>query len=100
MKFLIICCFSLVAQSFSHTDEKVHEMVKALLAECQKDEGGSASDFDLLLSGKYPDTHEGHCMITCVNEKVGIVRNHFIVAAISLNFDISLKVENPTRMDF
>lgn len=84
MKFLIICCLSLVSLSLGHNDAKVQEMVKALLTECQKDEGGSASDFDLLFSGKYPDTHESHCMITCVNEKVGIVKSYFIVSCRNL----------------
>lgn len=77
MKFLIIWCFTLVALSFSMTVEHL-EMVKVLLIECQKNEGGPNSDFDTLLIGKYPETHEGHCMVTCINEKVGIVRNYFI----------------------
>lgn len=48
------------------------------MSECQKQESGSASDFDALMAGTYPETHEGLCMITCFNEKVGIV---------SINYD-------------
>lgn len=73
--FLTLTCLSLaVLSSMAMKDEKHIEMLKGILAECQKTEGGSAGDFDTLMLGKFPETHEGSCMISCINEKIGIVR--------------------------
>lgn len=49
------------------------EMVKAMMSDCQAKEGGSQGDFDTLMAGKLSGSHEGHCMVACFNEKLGVV---------------------------
>lgn len=72
MKFVLLCvCF--IALASAGIDEKHIEMAKLLLKECQAVEGGTDSDFDMLMSGKFPQNTAAYCMITCVNEKIGIV---------------------------
>lgn len=48
-------------------------MAKELLTECRAIEGGSEDDLATIFKGKYPETHEGMCMLTCANEKIGVV---------------------------
>lgn len=77
MKFVAILCsfvlFALVSPAAVPIPEKHHEMAKALLKECQTAEGGSDSDYNVMITGEFSDTKEGHCMMTCVNEKIGNV---------------------------
>lgn len=76
MKLLTILCFSFFVvftySAISISDEHMN-MIMELLKECQAKEGGSDDDMALLLKGGNPETHESHCMITCVNEKMGVV---------------------------
>lgn len=75
MKFFTIGFFvlSVIASIFCITKEEGLEMAKALLTECKNQEGGTDSDYEILLTMKYPSTRTGICMISCTHEKLGIV---------------------------
>lgn len=75
MKFIVGLCFlGLIAfSSAGPTDGKHMELFKIILTECKTLEGGSEKDIETLMIGEFPDTQEGHCMMSCVNEKIGIV---------------------------
>lgn len=74
--FVVLCSFVLVTLSLTAPPDAKHmEMLKIILKECATIEGGSESDIEKMLVGDFPETETGHCMMSCVNEKIGVVRN-------------------------
>lgn len=74
MKLLVgLCVFALVSFIAAAPDGKHMELLKLILKECKMLEGGTDGDIEKLMIGDFPDSEEGHCMMTCVNEKIGVV---------------------------
>lgn len=103
--FVVFCCFGVLALvSAGSLPDQHMEMAKQLLKECQAQEGGTDNDFNTMISGGFSDTKEGRCMITCINEKVGVVSWKNGTFEIKIQDDKfflveSSKMESLTEMD-
>ena len=73
--FITLCCFALITISSCAPNPNM-EMLKPLVMQCQTEEGGTDSDSSSMMNAKVPGSPEGHCMMTCVHEKVGVVSLH------------------------
>ena len=71
-------------------------MAKALLTECKNQEGGTDSDYEILLTMNYPSTRTGICMISCTHEKLGIVSLFKFLIKFLINYFLSIQMEFST----
>lgn len=78
MKFFFalfgLCLSVLTANAVSQSDMNKHlEMAKKMILECKTAESGTDNDVEIMLKADLPDTPTGHCMLTCMSEKMGVV---------------------------
>lgn len=76
LKFLL--AFGLIAfvksQNYPLSFE---EFVNETISDCTIKEGATESDIDIIFTDAWPETHEGKCLLECVFEEMGIVRNAY-----------------------
>lgn len=74
MKLLVVTLICLnFLQVLCRNIELERKLMKSLLTECQKEEGGTDDEVAKLMQIEFPDTREAKCMIACSYHKVGIV---------------------------
>ena len=74
MKFLIAFgLMGFVAISLGAPKPSTKETLGPLIMQCHAQEGGSESDLASLNNAQFPESPAGHCIITCIHEKAGIV---------------------------
>ena len=56
--------------------EEVEEMGRKIVSECRIQEGGTEDDYNKWMTPAQPTTRAGHCMLACIHEKLGIVREN------------------------
>lgn len=74
MNILLFCfLISSLATVHSLEKEKVREIARQLLVECQTQEGASNEDLEKIVQEELPGTAAGNCMMACAYELVEIV---------------------------
>lgn len=87
---LVAVFFGSVSMVLSLEKEKVREIARQLLVECQNQEGASNEDLEKIVQEELPGTVEGNCMMACAYELVEIVSgvstnnssSHFIILTV------------------
>ncbi|CAG9811310.1 unnamed protein product [Chironomus riparius] len=73
LSILIVAAVTLSSQA--KTREEMKAKWQALAAECQKSSGASDDDLEKIITHVKPETHEGKCMIACIFETMGVVKD-------------------------
>jgi len=69
--FIVSCSISVYAKALNR-DEAI-AMAKQMIEECKVQEGATDEDAQKLMNRKFPESHEGKCILACMNEKSGTV---------------------------
>lgn len=57
----------------SMSEEDMKKTMIEMSKDCKQQTKASDADVELMASKKYPETHEGQCMVLCVQKQFGIV---------------------------
>lgn len=55
------------------SEEDIKKTMIEMSKDCKEQTKASDADVELMASKKYPNTHEGQCMVLCVQKQFGIV---------------------------
>jgi len=71
--FMFAVLFSFVLFAEAMDKDEIMKMAEMMINECKVKEGATDDDAKQLMTEQLPDTHEGRCILACINEKMGIV---------------------------
>lgn len=69
----VVVIFGLSAVATEMSEEEMKQTMIALSEDCKKEAKASDDDVNLMANKTYPATHEGKCMVLCVQKQFGIV---------------------------
>lgn len=73
--FVALCCLSFMAVASAAPKPSGRDLLVPLMTVCQTEEGGADSDVAAMMKMQWPESKAGRCMVTCIQEKAGLVRN-------------------------
>lgn len=60
------------------SEEDMKKTMIEMSKDCKEQTKASDADVELMASKKYPQTHEGQCMVLCVQKQFGIVSGRML----------------------
>ncbi|XP_026482317.1 general odorant-binding protein 56d-like [Ctenocephalides felis] len=73
--FLVLSVIVLSVQGETLSKEKAEDLLHQQIEDCAKELNASKDDVDKLFKLKVPESDEGKCVVKCVYEKVGWMKN-------------------------
>lgn len=95
MKFhVILCCLVFISRTSGAPQPSGKEMLASVVTQCLAEEGGSEGDLASIMKGQFPESPAGHCMITCIQEKCGMVWSLQFLRYLIFWYFLSLKFKD------
>lgn len=74
LPFLAVGLILVLVESEEIDREEAKEMFRNLSKDCKEQEKATDDDIEIMVNGTYPTSTEGKCLVACMQEQFGIVR--------------------------